>query len=63
MPTVQVKRRVLGQREKIVIPCALVVQTYSRGIKETDLMDQLKVSHEIDRRYPNKFYLRLFLIF
>ena len=24
------------------------------------VMDQLKVAHEIDRRYPRKFYLFLF---
>ena len=29
-------------------------------MRETDVMDQLKVTYEIDRKYPRKFYLRLF---
>ena len=59
MSIVRVKRRVIGQREKTVILCPLMIQTYSSGMKGTDLMGRLKVSHKIDRRYSNKFYLRL----
>ena len=36
-----------------------MIQTYNNKIKGTDLMDQLKVSHETDRKYSAKFYLRL----
>ena len=60
MPVVPVRRRVKGQKEKITIQCSLIVKTYNNGMKGTDLIDQLKASHQIDRRYPKKFYLRVF---
>ena len=37
-----------------------MVKTYNNGMKNTDLMDQLKASYEVDCRYPKKFYLRVF---
>ena len=55
VPTVNVKRRVKGQKEKVRVPCPIM-----QGMKGTDVMDQLKVTYEIDQRYPRKFYLRLF---
>ena len=60
VPTVNVKRRVKGQKEKVTVPCPIIVKAYSQGMKGTDVMDQLKVTYEVDRRYPRKFYLRLF---
>ena len=60
MPTVNLKRRVKGQKEKVTVPCPVIVKAYNQGMKGTDVADQLKVTYEIDRRYPRKFYLRLF---
>ena len=60
VPTVNVKRRVKGQKEKVTVPCSVIVKAYNQGMKRTDVMDQLKVTYEIDRRYPRKFYLRMF---
>ena len=60
VPTVTVKRRVKGQKEKFTAPCPIIVKAYNQGMKGTDVMDQLKVTYEVDRRYPRKFYLRLF---
>ena len=37
-----------------------MVKTLNNGMKGTDLIDQLKVCYEIDRRYPKKFYLKVF---
>ena len=62
VPTVNVKRRVKGQKEKVTVPCSIIVKAYNQGMKGIDVMDQLKVRYEIDRRCPRKFYLRLFLI-
>ena len=36
-----------------------MVKAYN-GMKGTDLMDQLKPSYEVDRRYQKKFYLNIF---
>ena len=58
--TVNVKRRVKGQKEKVTVPHPIIVKAYNQGMKGTDVMDQLKVTYEVDRRYPRKFYLRLF---
>ena len=60
MPKAQVKRREKGQRKKIATPCPLIVQIWKSGIKQTDLMDQLKVTYQIEQRHLKKFYLRLF---
>ena len=58
--TVNVKRRVKGQKEKVTVPCPVIVKAYNQGMKGTDVADQLKVTYEIGRRYPQKFYLCLF---
>ena len=60
MPTVIKKRRQKGSRERVDVRCPKIVETYNQGMNGTDLMDQLKVCYENDRRYPGKFYLRLF---
>ena len=60
VPTVNVKRRVKGKKEKVTVPCAIIVKAYNQGLKRTNVMDQLKATYEIDRRYPQKFYLHLF---
>ena len=60
VPTVNVKRRVNGQKGKVTVPCLIIVKAYNQGIKGTNAKNQLKVTYEIDRRYPRKFYLRLF---
>ena len=59
MPKAQVKRRAKGQRKKIATSCPLMVQIWKSGIKRTDLMDQLKVTYQIEQRYLKKFCLRL----
>ena len=63
MPVVPVRRRLKGQKEKVTIQCPLMVKTCNNGMKGTDLMDQLKTSYEVDRRYLKKFYLRVFFDF
>ena len=50
VPTVNVKRRVKGQKEKVTVACPVIVKAYNQGMKGTDVVDQLKVTHEIDRR-------------
>ena len=50
VPTVNVKRRVKGQKEKVTVPCPVIVKAYNQGMKGTDVVDQLKVTYEIDRR-------------
>ena len=60
VPTVNVKRRVKGPKEKVTVPCPVIVKAYNQGMKGTDVVDQLKETYEIDRRYPRKFYLLLF---
>ena len=46
--TVNVKRRVKGQKEKVTAPCPVIVKAYNQGMKGTDVVDQLKVTYEID---------------
>ena len=60
VPKVNVKRRVKGQKKEVTVPCLIIVKVYNQGIKATDVMNQLKVTYEIDRKYPQKFYLCLF---
>ena len=60
VPTVNVKRRVKEQKEKVTVPCHVIVKAYNQGMKGTDVMDRLKIAYEIDQSYPRKFYLRLF---
>ena len=43
VPTVNVKRRVKGQKEKVTLPCPIIIKAYNQRMKETDVMDQLKV--------------------
>ena len=62
MPVVPLRRREKGQKGKITIECFLILKTYNNGMKGTDLIHQLKASHQIDRRYPKKFILEYFLI-
>ena len=50
VPTVNVKRRVKGKKEKVIVPCPVIVKAYNQGMKGTDVVDQLKVTYEIDRR-------------
>ena len=50
VPTVNVKRRVKGQKEKVTVPCPVIVKAYNQGMKGTDVVDQLKVTYEIDQR-------------
>ena len=59
VPTVNVKPPVKGQNEKVTAPSPIIVKAYYQGMKGTDVMHQLKVTYEIDQRYPRKFYLCL----
>ena len=60
MPVVPVRQRLKGKKEKVTVKCPFMIKTYNNGIKGTDLMDQLKASYDVDRRYPKKFYFRVF---
>ncbi|XP_064469969.1 piggyBac transposable element-derived protein 4-like [Ornithodoros turicata] len=59
--TVTVQRRCAGTKEKKVdVRCPLVVSEYNKGMGGVDLMDQKKVTYEVDRRSRIKYYLRVF---
>lgn len=55
-----VKRRKAGSADKIDVRCPKIVLHYNKNMGGVDLMDQRKVSYEIDRRSKIKYYLRLF---
>ena len=40
VPTVNVKRRFKGQKEKVTVPYPVIVKAYNQGMKGTDVMDQ-----------------------
>ena len=63
VPTVNVKRRVKGQKEKVRVPRRIIVKAFNQGMKGTDVMDQLRVTYEIDRRYPENSIFACFLTF
>lgn len=55
-----VKRRKVGQAEKIDVKCPQIVKTYNKFMGGVDLMDQNKACYEVDRKSKIKYYLRLF---
>uniref|UniRef100_A0A6B0V4K9 Putative piggybac transposable element-derived n=1 Tax=Ixodes ricinus TaxID=34613 RepID=A0A6B0V4K9_IXORI len=58
--TVLVQRRSAGRKERMDVPCPLVVKEYNKAMGGVDLMDQKKVTYEVDRRSKIKYYLRIF---
>ena len=40
VPTVNVKRRFKGQKEKVTVPYPVIVKAYNQGMKGTDVVDQ-----------------------
>ena len=55
-----VQRRRAGAAEKLRVPCPTIVTTYNKFMGGVDLMDQKKVTYEVDRRSKIKYYMRLF---
>jgi Transposase IS4 len=55
-----VYRKQKGTCERLRVPCPVIVSTYNKYIGGVDLMDQKKVSYEIDRKAKVKYYLRIF---
>ncbi|KAH7974905.1 hypothetical protein HPB49_021154 [Dermacentor silvarum] len=60
---VHVQRRCAGNKQKMDVHCPLVLEKYNKFICGVDLMDQKKVTYEVDRRSKIKYYLRVFFIF
>ncbi|XP_049952233.1 piggyBac transposable element-derived protein 3-like [Schistocerca serialis cubense] len=54
------KRRQSGSSEKIDVQCPLMIRKYNKWMGGVDLMDQKKVTYEIDRKAKIKYYLRIF---
>lgn len=44
-----IKRRKAGCAEKVDVSCPLAVIKYNKNMGGVDLMEQLKVCHELDR--------------
>ncbi|KAG0419488.1 hypothetical protein HPB47_004067 [Ixodes persulcatus] len=57
--TVLVQRQSAGRKEKMDVHCPLVVKEYNKAMGGVDLMDQKKVTYEVDRRAKIKYYLRI----
>ena len=55
-----VKRRKAGTAEKVDINCPEMIAMYNKYMGGVDLIDQLKVTYQHDRKSKTKFYLRLF---
>ena len=62
MPVVPVRRRLKGPKGKVTVEYPLKVKTYNNRTKDTDLMDQLKASYEVDPDTQKNFILENFLI-
>lgn len=57
---VTVERRLKGSNDKVKINCPKMINEYNKYMGGVDLMDQKKVTYEVDRRSKIKYYLRLF---
>lgn len=55
-----VERRLKGSKDKVNIDCPKMVNEYNKYMGGVNLMDQKKVTYEVDRRSKIKYYLRLF---
>jgi len=55
-----VSRRQQKSAEKIQIPCPEIIIAYNKFMGGVDLMDQKKITYEIDRKAKIKYYLRIF---
>ena len=56
---IMVKRRKAGTADRIEVKCPEMVARYNKYMGGVDLMDQLKISYQCDRKSTKKFYLRL----
>ena len=52
-----VSRRQQKSAEKIQIPCPEIIIAYNKFMGGVDLMDQKKITYEIDRKAKIKYYL------
>ena len=60
VPTLKVKRKQAGSAQSLEITCPDIVHKYNKNMGGVDLMDQKKVTYEVDRKSKIKYYLRLF---
>lgn len=60
IPTQKVKRKQVGSSQSLEIKCPVIVHKYNQNMGGVDLMDQKKVTYEVDRKSKIKYYLRLF---
>ncbi|XP_050551667.1 piggyBac transposable element-derived protein 4-like [Spodoptera frugiperda] len=60
VPTLKVKRKQAGSAQCLEITCPDIVHKYNKNMGGVDLMDQKKVTYEVDRKSKIKYYLRLF---
>ncbi|CAH2108202.1 unnamed protein product [Euphydryas editha] len=60
IPTQVVKRRKIGCAQRLDVTCPDIVCKYNKNMGGVDLMDQKKVTYEVDRKSKIKYYLRLF---
>lgn len=60
IPTQTVKRRQVGSAQSLNVTCPDIVCKYNKNMGGVDLMDQRKVTYEVDRKSKIKYYLRLF---
>ena len=55
-----VERRVKGKPDKARIPCPAIVKSHNASMGGVDLLDQMKVYYQLDRKSKFRFYLRIF---
>ena len=55
-----VSRRQSKSAEKIQVPCPEIVVAYNKFMGGVDLMDQKKITYEVDRKLKVKYDLRVF---
>nr|XP_033799977.1 piggyBac transposable element-derived protein 4-like [Geotrypetes seraphini] len=58
--SVSVSRRQQKSAEKIQIPCPEIIVAYNNFMGGVNLMDQKKITYEVDRKSKIKYYLRIF---
>jgi len=55
-----IERRVKGSKNKVKVSCPTVVHEYHQYMGGVYLIDQMKVTYQVDRRSKTRFYLRIF---
>jgi len=58
-----IERRVKGSKNKVKVSCPTVVHEYNQYMGGVDLIDQMKVTYQVDRRSKTSFTFEYSLIF